>query len=71
MATAAHSVKLYDTRAKAIRATNARNARSPHRTRGFWVAVTAEGGGFTVRWVGRPPLPPPREGDAALAPVMC
>jgi hypothetical protein len=75
MATAAHSsgssAKLYNTLAEAIRATSARNARSPHRTRGFWVAVTAEGGGFTVRWVGRPPLPPPREGDAALAPVMC
>src|SRR6516164_6428676 len=54
MATAAHSSKLYDTLAQARRATNARNARSPRRTRGFWVAVTAEGGGFTVRWVGRP-----------------
>jgi hypothetical protein len=50
MATAAPSFKLYDTRAEAIRATRARNAQA-HRTRGFWVAVTAEGGGFTVRWV--------------------
>jgi hypothetical protein len=52
MAAAAHSVKLYDTRAKATRAVKARNARA-HRARGMWVAVAAEGGGFTVRWVGK------------------
>jgi hypothetical protein len=46
MATAAH----YDTRAEAIRAINARNVRA-HRTRGFWVVVNAQDGGFTVRWV--------------------
>jgi hypothetical protein len=52
MAAAAHSLKLYDTLAEATRATNARNARSPHRMRGFWVAA-AVNDGFTVRWVGK------------------
>jgi len=73
MATAAHSMKLYDTLAEAKSATSARNARSPHRTRGFWTPALAEGGGFTVRWValrrprrrGSPePLSPPRAGPA-------
>ena len=41
-------MKLYDTLAEAIRAINARNARSPHRMRGFWVAA-ADNDGFTVR----------------------
>jgi len=54
MATAAPSSKLYDTLAEAVSATNARNARSLHRTRSRWVAVAADNGGFTVRWVGRP-----------------
>jgi hypothetical protein len=44
-------LKLYDTLAEAISATNARNARSSHRTHGFWVAITADNGGFTIRWV--------------------
>ena len=54
MTTAAPSSKLYDTLAEAVSATNARNARSLHRTRRRWVAVAAEGGGFTVRWLDRP-----------------
>jgi hypothetical protein len=51
-------LKLYDTRAEAIRVTTARNARSLHRTRGFWVAVPAgephNRPGYTVRWVSKP-----------------
>ena len=54
MTTAAPSSKLYDTLAEAVSATNARNARSLHRTRRRWVAVAAEGGGFTLRWLDRP-----------------
>ena len=52
-------MKLWDTLAEAKSATNARNAQSPHRTRGFWVAIPAEGGGFTVRWVALRRPPPP------------